>query len=152
MEWRRRWRLGTGRAQSWGPTPEGARGWGPQVARAGSALGRPTVRGGFEFLKPRPPRRPPPLLHPKAAPTSRPLSPGQSLGGRQMKVSISSLKVTSHQVKRGQSQHRRRSAPPQGSISRKRMGRPAPSPRAPHAHPQSSGRAGETARALTCAN
>ena len=69
-----------------------------------------------------------------------------------MKVSISSLKVTSHQVKRGQSQHRRRSAPPQGSISRKRMGHPAPSPRAPHAHPQSSGRAGETARALTCAN
>ena len=48
-----------------------------------------------------------------------------------MKVSISSLKVTSHQVKRGQSQHRRRSAPPQGSISRKRMGHPAPQPQGP---------------------
>lgn len=45
-----------------------------------------------------------------------------------MKGRISGLKVTSHQVKRGQGQHGRESAPPQGSISRKLMGHPAPSP------------------------
>lgn len=48
-----------------------------------------------------------------------------------MKGRISRLKVTSHRVKRGQGQHGRGSAPPQGSISRKLMGHPAPSPGPP---------------------
>lgn len=107
-------------------------------------LGTPGDEGrvclGSGEVKPRPPGRPPPLLRPKTAPTSCPLSPGQSLGGRQMKGSISRLKATSHQVKRSQGQQGRGQPHPRAAAAGDCWGA-QPLPRAAPP-PQGSGRPG----------